>query len=271
MISTKNKKKERRKPRPHQRLLLHSLGIFFLDDAQRPLQPRRRRRRGELLVPPRWAQRHPELPQRLLVELLVEEDVVLAAFVHLLAHRHDAHGLLLAAAAAKGTAAPPVTPPLGAGRQRRARAHGQRGHVGRRQRLLEHGLREHEVYLPRPEQVAGGQRRRVPVEVERVGVAHEERLRRVAAAAEHVGDAGRRGGRELLQRAVGGDEPGRRRRGRLVRLPPEAALMDARKLQSHGILKVFGLRFRIWIRWLKDGLGVYIDEDGDEGKKKKQR
>jgi len=85
-------------------------------------------------------------------------------------------------------------------------------------------------YIPRAEHVAGGQRRRVLVEVERVGVAHEGRRHgRVAVKAEHVGD-GREGARrwELLQRAVGGDDPaGWHWRVRPVYLPRDAASVEA--------------------------------------------
>ena len=131
-----------------------------------------------------------------------------------------------------------VLPPLlwlAGRRERCARAHGQSGHVVGGQRPAEQVRREHEVHLPRAEHVAGGQRRGVLVEVERVGVAHEGRRHgRVAVKAEHVGD-GREGARrwELLQRAVGGDDPaGWHWRVRPVYLPRDAASVEAGKPQQ---------------------------------------
>ena len=59
------------------------------------------------------------------------------------------------------------------------------------------------------EMSAAAERRHVLVEVERVGAAQEEGAARIAA--EDVGDADRRGDDELRQRAVGGDDAGRRR------------------------------------------------------------
>uniref|UniRef100_A0A8R7UUB8 Uncharacterized protein n=1 Tax=Triticum urartu TaxID=4572 RepID=A0A8R7UUB8_TRIUA len=211
----------------------------LLDDAQSPLQPQPRPR-GELPVALlRRTHRHRELPERPLVKLLVEHDV-LAVFHLILVHRHEAQVLGLAAAPLR---------PLGG--DRGTRPHGERGHVGARERPPQLRGREQEVYLSRPEELVGGQRRWGLVEVERVGVAHEEGG---GLAGENVGDGDSGAGRELLQRAVGGDDPDR---PRMVWLLREGASVGGKagNLGAHGIfagvlcVESVRLRFFCRVRW----------------------
>ncbi|RCV05084.1 hypothetical protein SETIT_1G053600v2 [Setaria italica] len=236
-FSQKWRKTKREACRTAPLLLLQSVSAsaslsVLSDHAQRPLQRRRPRlsrgRRGDLVAAPRLTRCRGELSERLLVQRLVEHALVHAALAILSQQdRHDAHLLPLPLLAG--------APPRLLGRERGDGARRQRGHVGARQRAPEHRHREHEVHLPRPEPLGGGKRGRPLVEVERVGVAHEEGRRRAAAAAEDVGDGGELRARELLQRAVSGDDPGRRRRWPcwLLHVTGDARSIDARNRRSH--------------------------------------
>uniref|UniRef100_A0A8R7V6Y9 Uncharacterized protein n=1 Tax=Triticum urartu TaxID=4572 RepID=A0A8R7V6Y9_TRIUA len=176
---------------------------IFLDGAERleGLPRRRKRSHGSLLADPRRTTRGRRrvLPKGPLVQLRVDLCVHVATPT-LGVHRRDAH--------LPDAGAAPTRPR--SSRQRLASPHRHGRHVGAREGPPEHRLGEHEVYLAGTEQLAAAERRHVLVEVERVGAAQEERVARIACA-EDVGDADRRGGGELRQRAVGGDDAGRRR------------------------------------------------------------
>ncbi|XBI02117.1 hypothetical protein VPH35_130728 [Triticum aestivum] len=180
---------------------ISSLLILF-DGAERLERLLRRRtcRHGSLLADFRRITRgfHRVLPESPLVELRVNLGVHVATPA-LGVHRRDPHLPDAGAASTRPRSR----------RQRLARAHRHGRHVGARQGPPEHRDGEHEVYLAGTELLAAAERRHVLIEVERVGAAQEEGAVRIAA--QDVGDADRRGGGELRQRAVGGDDAGRRR------------------------------------------------------------